>query len=79
MRNKLSDLNNYLFEQMERLNEDDISKEGLEKEVIRTRAITSIAGEIINTGELALKAQKHRDEMGYGDDSSQHRLVGMLE
>ena len=33
MKNKLSDLNNHLFEAMERLNNEDLTDEELEKEI----------------------------------------------
>jgi hypothetical protein len=58
MKNKLEDLNNHLFAQMERLSEEHISEEDLRKEIDRSKAITSIASSIINNGRLALDAQK---------------------
>lgn len=36
MKNTLSDLNNYLFESIERLNDDSLSEEALEKEIKRS-------------------------------------------
>ena len=39
MRNTLSDLNNYLFEQMERLSDDSLTEEQLQKEIVRSKAI----------------------------------------
>ena len=33
MKNTLSDLNNYLFEAIERINDDDLSDEELDKEI----------------------------------------------
>jgi len=65
-RNKLNDLNNHLFEQLERLNDEDLTGEELEKELQRAKTVTQVATAIINTGALALKAQKHFDEYGYG-------------
>lgn len=62
MKNTLTDLNNYLFEALERITDDDLTEEQLEKEVIRGRAVTSIAETIIQNGELALKAMKHINE-----------------
>lgn len=63
MKNTLSDLNNYLFESIERLN-DDLSDEELEKEIKRSEAIQKVAKNIIDNGNLALQAQKHFDEYG---------------
>lgn len=57
MKNKLIDLNNHLFAQIERLSEEEISSEELEKEVERTKAVTSVSKEIINNARLALDAR----------------------
>lgn len=63
-RNKLIDLNNHLFEQLERLNDDELKGEELEQEIQRSRAITSVASQIISNGNLILNAKKHADEYG---------------
>ncbi len=64
MKNTLTDLNNYLFESIERLNDDDLSEEELEKEIKRSEAVQKVAKIIIDNGALALQAQKHFDEYG---------------
>lgn len=58
MKNKLVDLNNHLFEQIERLNDEDIKGEELQQEVQRAKAIVSVAKEIIGGGKLMLDAHK---------------------
>ena len=58
MKNKLSDLNNHLFSQIERLSGEDLSLEQIEKEVKRTKAIVSIADQITGNADLQLKAAK---------------------
>lgn len=63
-KNKLSDLNNHLFEQLERLNDETLKGEALQEERERAKSMANIAQTIINNGELALKAQKHFDEYG---------------
>lgn len=65
MKNKLIDLNDHLFEQLERLNDEDLQGDALEKEIHRAKAITSVATAIINNASLVLNAQKHMDEYGY--------------
>lgn len=60
MKNKLIDLNNHLFAQLERLNEENISNEKLSTEIERSKAIAGIAREIIGNGNLALKAEEMR-------------------
>lgn len=67
MRNTLSDLNNYLFEQMERLNDDELSGEMFEKELQRSASVSKIAESIIKNGQLALNVKKHLDEYGEGN------------
>lgn len=62
MNNTLTALNNYLFEQIERLNDDELSEIELDKEIRRSDSITKVARTIIENGELALKAKKHVDE-----------------
>lgn len=62
MKNKLNDLNNHLFEQMERLNDEDLSSEELEREIKRAKAMSSIASNIVSNAALALEAQQYIDE-----------------
>ncbi|MBQ9229051.1 MAG: hypothetical protein IJ680_01345 [Paludibacteraceae bacterium] len=66
MMNTLSDLNNYLFEQIERMNDDELTEEQLQKEILRSQAVTKVAEVIVRNGELALKTMQHLNEYGYG-------------
>lgn len=67
MKNTLTDLNNYLFESIERLNDDTLDEDQLDREIKRSEAIQKIASTIIANGTLALQAKKHLDEYGQGD------------
>lgn len=67
MKNNLVDLNNHLFEELERLNDENLKGEELQEERERAKSMANIAQTIINNGELALKAQKHFDEYGKAD------------
>lgn len=67
MKNTLTDLNNYLFEQLERLQDDSLDETGLEKEIQWSEAVQKVAKTIIDNGQLALQAKKHLDEYGQGD------------
>nr|WP_295681189.1 hypothetical protein [uncultured Lachnoclostridium sp.] len=67
MKNTLTDLNNYLFEAIERINDDSLSEEALDKEIKRSEAVQKIAKTIIDSGSLALQAKKHLDEYGQGE------------
>lgn len=56
MKNRLSDLNNHLFAQLERLSEEGLSAEQIEQEGKRSEAIVSIAEQIVRNADLQLKA-----------------------
>ena len=66
MKMSLSALNEYLFESLDRLTNDDLSDEELEKEVKRNDAIQKTAKTIIENGALALQTRKYLDEYGVG-------------
>ena len=54
MKNKLVDLNNHLFEELERLNDDELTDAELEKEIKRSKAMAGIASNIVANAQLAL-------------------------
>lgn len=58
MRNTLGDLNNHLFAQLERLSDEEVKGEALEEEIRRAKAVTSVAKEIIENGNLVLEAKR---------------------
>jgi hypothetical protein len=64
MKNKLSDLNNHLFAQLERLADEDMDADKLEAEVKRAEAMVSVADRITGNAELQLKAAKLFAEHG---------------
>jgi hypothetical protein len=57
MKNKLIDLNNHLFSQLERLSDEGITSEQLIKEAERSKVIVGISREIISNARLALDAE----------------------
>jgi hypothetical protein len=56
MKNKLTDLNNHLFAEIERLSDEDLKDEKLTQEVSRARAIVGVAEQIISNGRLIIDA-----------------------
>ena len=77
MKNTLTDLNNYLFEALERITDDDMTEEQLQKEITRSQAVTSVGDTIIRNAELALKTMKHLNE--YGIATPKEGIPQMLE
>lgn len=63
VKNTLSDLNNHLFAEMERLGDEELSGDELDKEIERAKAITCVASQIIANGSLALRAEQFRCEV----------------
>lgn len=68
MKNKLTDLNDHLFAQLERLSDEDIKNERLGEEVLRAKAVVDVAKEIINNGKLILDAKKSIKEWGFNNN-----------
>lgn len=65
MKNRLSDLNNHLFMQLERLANEDMTAEQIASEVERSDAIVAVADKIVDNARLTLHAcelvAKHGD------------------
>jgi hypothetical protein len=68
MKNKLTDLNNHLFAQLERLSDESASAESIEREIQRAEAIVKVSNQIIETADVSLRAAKIMVE--YGADPS---------
>ena len=75
-KNKLVDLNDHLFAQMERLNKEDMSPEEMESEIARTKAMCGLAGTVIDLGRLDLEGWKLRAEFAAPPDRDPLLLEG---
>ena len=66
MKKDLGSLNDYLFEQLERLNDDEelADDESFKKEIQRSKAITQVSTAIVNNAKLVLDAKKYAQEYG---------------
>ena len=60
MRNNLSSLNDYLFEQIENIQDltEESSNEEIEKTLRKDGALSKIAAQIISNGNLVLRAKE---------------------
>ena len=74
VRNTLGDLNNFLFAQLERLDNEELEGDALLKEIARSKAISEISKNVIENANVVLQAQKHMDEFK-GTDSKMPRML----
>jgi hypothetical protein len=58
VKNRLSDLNDHLFAQLERLSDEDLTPEQIDQESKRGEAIVAIADQIVRNASLQLQAAK---------------------
>lgn len=72
LNNTLFDLNNHLFESLERL-QTSATAEELQMEGMRAKSVANVAGKIIDNAKVVLEAKKHADQ--YGKHSSVPRLL----
>ena len=75
----LTDLNNHLFAQLERLNKESLSGEKLQEEIVKAKAISGIAAQIINNGALVLEAMKWQEERLDANAKLPPMLEGVVE
>lgn len=80
MKNKLTDLNDHLFAQLERLNDESIKGDDLQTEIGRSKAITYVAKSIVENANLQLSAMKLKAEyLGLSHGEVPKRLTGESE
>ncbi len=70
MKNRLSDLNNHLFAQLERLSDESLTADQIEQETKRGQAIVAVADQIIRNAATQISAAKLVAE--YGADPEPH-------
>ncbi|MDE1914689.1 MAG: hypothetical protein KGJ57_17685 [Sphingomonadales bacterium] len=75
-KNKMSDLNDHLFAQLERLGDEDLSPEQIESEAKRAEAIVNIADQVIRNAEVQLKAVTMLADKGYHFEPFAQKLLG---
>jgi hypothetical protein len=57
MKNTLTDLNNHLFAQLERIGNESLTKDQLQDEINRSKAITSLGSVVVANARVVLDAQ----------------------
>lgn len=73
MKNTMMDLNNHLFEQIERLMDDDLD---IDTEIKRSKALEGLADKAIANAKLSLEAEQFVQDYGYRQKAE---LPAMLE
>lgn len=62
MRNTLGDLNNHLFAELERLGDEELIGDELDKEIRRASAIANVSKNIISNANVILQAVKFKED-----------------
>ena len=62
MTNNLGSLNDIMFDQLKRLNNDKISKDELKEEIERSKAMAQVSTQIINTSKVVLDAERYKND-----------------
>lgn len=65
MKDKITDLNRHLFAQLERLGDESLKPEEIEREVKRASAIVEVSEQIIRSATVSLGAAKLVAEHGF--------------
>ena len=66
-KNRLIDLNDHLFMQLERLNDDNLIGADLDRELKRSKGMTDVADKVIRNADLLLRARIAADSTISGD------------
>ncbi|ABK91896.1 RNA polymerase beta subunit [Streptococcus phage SMP] len=74
VRNKMSNLADTLFAQLESLDDRELSENELKIEIERSKAMVSVAGQIVSIGKLAIETEKLKQEAGV-----EHAPIALLE
>jgi len=75
-KNTLGDLNNILFEELERLNDENLTGDSLKQEMDRAKAMTGVATQVVMTARTVLDAAKFQDDKMDIDSPMPRMLVG---
>lgn len=74
--NRLEDSNDMLFNELSRLDEDDITPDKLTKEIARAKAMSAVGSTIIENANTVLKAAEIYDKRESEDMKLPH-MIGL--
>lgn len=75
MKGNLPGLNDMLYEQLERLNDDDLQGDELEVQLKKTKMINDVARTIVTNSNLIYKAARYAEEFGTTTEA-ERKLLG---
>lgn len=78
-KNKLIDLNDHLFAELERLGDEDLKGDELKEELDRAKALSDVSEKIINNASLMLKAIHEQNEYGTVSRDVPKMLLGVTQ
>ena len=61
------------------MSDEELSQEDLDKEIKRTKAINSIASNIVETANVSLQAMKFMESQGYGITPDDGTVLGIKQ
>lgn len=73
VKNTLFDLNDHLFEQLEKLNDDDLKGPELDTEIKRAKSMIGIAHQVVEVADVVLAATKMK--IGVQDENEVPTLL----
>lgn len=76
VKNTLLDLNDHLFMELERLGDEELPAEELLNEIKRAKAISNVAGKIIDNANIILEAQRMKNEFDINSNEMPRLLEG---
>ena len=76
MKNTLLDLNNILFEELEKLSDDEMMKDRQDAEINRAKAIAEISSQVIQNANVIIKAKKLQAETLGRDNVELPDMIG---
>ena len=78
-KNKLVDLNDHLFAELERLGDEDLKGDEIKAELDRAKALSDVTEKIINNASLMLKAIHEQNKYGTVSRDVPKMLLGVTQ
>ena len=69
MKSNLTSLNDMLYEQLERINDDDLKGDELKEQLAKSKMINDVAKTIVANSTLMFRASKYADKNGIEDET----------